>query len=85
MLARANPDSYSKILSGGMNKGSRALKTALGVMTGMAIGNVVSTAITASVIQSAIESMQADINSLNLGSLNGSQSVDADSDDIDFG
>lgn len=84
MLARANPNNYSKILSGGMNKGSGTLKTALGVMTGVVAGNLIATAITASAIQSALESMQADISSLDLGSLNDSQLVDADLDDIDF-
>lgn len=55
MLARANPASYSQILSGGMNKGNNTLKTALGVMTGVVAGNMISNAVTASAIQSALD------------------------------
>jgi len=48
MLARANPANYSQVLSGGMNRGNDTLKTALGVMVGVAAGNLVANAITAS-------------------------------------
>ena len=62
MLARANPANYSQVLAGGMNKGNDTLKTALGVMTGVAAGNLIANAITASAISSAMEDMQANLN-----------------------
>ncbi len=48
MLARANPANYGQVLTSGMNKGNGTLKTALGVMTGVAAGNLVANAITGS-------------------------------------
>lgn len=78
MLARANPANYSQILVGGMKKGNGTLKTALGVMTGVAAGNLISNAITASVISSSIENMQAELNSPSHNTLT-STDVEADS------
>lgn len=81
MLARANPANYSQVLSGGMNKGNDTLKTALGVMTGVVAGNMISTAITASAISSALEDMQAELNDIDIGSLDADSFADADIDD----
>jgi hypothetical protein len=69
MLARANPANYSQVLAGGMNKGNNTLKTALGVMTGVAVGNLVATAITASAVSSALDNMHTELNTPDLGSV----------------
>ena len=80
MLARANPANYGQVLTGGMNKGNDTLKTALGVMTGVAAGNLVANAITASAISSALENMDT-----NLASIDTSGLDDFDTDiDFDF-
>lgn len=80
MLARANPANYGQVLTGGMNKGNDTLKTALGVMTGVAAGNLVANAITASAISSALENMDT-----NLASIDTSALDDFDTDiDFDF-
>jgi large-conductance mechanosensitive channel len=76
MLARANPANYGQILAGGMNnRGSNTLKTALGVMTGVAAGNLVANAITASAISSA---MQANLTALNVDVSNAGSDFDFD-------
>ncbi|WP_035383895.1 hypothetical protein [Ferriphaselus sp. R-1] len=62
MLARANPANYSQVMAGGINRGNDTLKTALGVMAGVAAGNLVANAITASSISSALDDMQSELN-----------------------
>lgn len=49
-------------MAGGMNRGNDTLKTALGVMAGVAAGNLVANAITASAISSALDDMQSELN-----------------------
>lgn len=78
MLARANPANYGQVLTGGMNKGNDTLKTALGVMTGVAAGNLVANAITASAISSALENMETNLASVDTGALDNFDT------DIDF-
>lgn len=65
MLARANPANYSQVMAGGMNRGNDTLKTALGVMAGVAAGNLVANAVTASAISSSLDDMQAELNAAN--------------------
>lgn len=79
MLARANPNNYAQHMQDGMNKGNRTVKTALGVMAGVAAGNLISTAITASAISSALEEAQAGLTDTDSFADSG-----GDSDDSDF-
>lgn len=80
MLARANPANYRQILTGGMNKGSETLKTALGVMAGVAAGNLIANAVSAAAISNALESMNS-----NLASIDTSAIDDLDTEiDFDF-
>lgn len=85
MLARANPSNYAQVLQGGMNKGNDTLKTALGVMAGVAVGNLAANAITAAAISSALEGMEEDLASIDADSLG---EIDADiadaGDSFDF-
>lgn len=81
MLAQANPANYAQTLSGGMNKGNDIIKTALGVMTGVAAGNLISTAITASAISTALEDMESDLASLGDDF---DADIDFDGDDFDL-
>lgn len=69
MLARANPANYSQVLAGGMNKGNDTLKTALAVMTGVAVGNLVANAVTVAAISHALNTMQTEINGIDVSSL----------------
>jgi len=75
MLARANPANYSQVLAGGMGKGNDTLKTAMGVMAGVAVGNLVANAVTASVISDALASVHTDL---------ASSAIDSASSGIDF-
>jgi hypothetical protein len=65
MYARTHPSNYSKIMSGGMNKGNDTLKTALGVMTGMIVGGLIVSALSDAAIQSAVDEMHTDLDSLD--------------------
>lgn len=78
MLARANPANYNQILSGGMNKGSETLKTALGVMAGVTAGNLVANAISASTITNTLDNMNTDLASFD------TDDADDFDTDIDF-
>lgn len=60
MLARANPANYNQVLAGGMNSGNSTLKTALGVMAGVAAGNLIAGAITTSAISDALANVPTD-------------------------
>ncbi len=83
MLARANPANYTQVMSGGMNKGNEILKTALGVMTGVVAGNLIANAITAAQIQSALETMQADLNKIDLNPFDDSNDTTDDTESSD--
>ena len=83
MLARANPANYTQVMSGGMNKGNDILKTALGVMTGVVAGNLIANAITAAQIQSALETMQADLNKIDLNPFDDSNDTTDDTESSD--
>jgi hypothetical protein len=83
MYARTHPSNYSKIMSGGMNKGNDTLKTALGVMTGMIVGGLIVSALSDAAIQSAVDEMHTDLDSLDDTLAASAESDDSSSDFAD--
>jgi hypothetical protein len=80
MLARANPSHYGQLMAGGVEKGNSTLKTAMGVMAGVAVGNLVANAATAAVLSEALAKVPTEVFSSSLDAVG---SV-ADLTDIDF-
>jgi hypothetical protein len=78
-LAQANPSNYVQTLSQGMNSGNSTLKTALGVMAGVAIGSMIADAVMMAQINNALQSMQAQFNQID-GDLMPDVSTDGDAD-----
>ncbi|MEO5367531.1 MAG: hypothetical protein H7831_14495 [Magnetococcus sp. WYHC-3] len=77
MLARANPAHYNQVLTGGMNRGNSTLKTAMGVMAGVALGNMLSTAAAAGVVDQAVNGLTSDLNALDPASITPAALTDA--------
>lgn len=63
MLARANPANYSQVMAGGVGKGNDTLKTAVGVMAGVAAGNLIANAATAAVVSEGLSNAHEELSS----------------------